>query len=112
VNTIGTQAFTNCPELTDVYCYAENVPNMKLTDYLSIFYTDAFYGSLIEYATLHVPTQSIDAYKSKEPWKKTSTSSFLSPLVLCTAKASQLKVKLSPLKMASLPLSVWYLDFC
>ena len=69
VNTIGTQAFTNCPELTDVYCYAENVPNMKLTDYLSIFYTDAFYGSLIEYATLHVPTQSIDAYKSKEPWK-------------------------------------------
>ena len=69
VNTIGTQAFTNCPELTDVYCYAENVPKMKLTDYLSMPYTDAFYGSLIEYATLHVPTQSIDAYKSKEPWK-------------------------------------------
>ncbi len=69
VNTIGTQAFTNCPELTDVYCYAENVPNMKLTDYLSIFYTDAFYGSYIEYATLHVPTTSIDAYKAKEPWK-------------------------------------------
>ena len=69
VNTIGTQAFTNCLELTDVYCYAENVPNMKLTDYLSISYTDAFYGSLIEYATLHVPTTSIDAYKAKEPWK-------------------------------------------
>ena len=69
VNTIGTQAFTNCLELTDVYCYAENVPNMRLTDYLSIFYTDAFYGSYIEYATLHVPTTSIDAYKAKEPWK-------------------------------------------
>ena len=69
VNTIGTQAFANCLELTDVYCYAENVPNMRLTDYLSIFYTDAFYGSLIEYATLHVPTTSIDAYKAKEPWK-------------------------------------------
>ena len=42
---------------------------MKLTDYLSIFYTDAFYGSYIEYATLHVPTASIDAYKAVEPWK-------------------------------------------
>ncbi len=68
VNTIGTQAFTNCPELADVYCYAENVPNMKLTDYLSIFYTDAFYGSYIEYATLHVPTASIEVYKATAPW--------------------------------------------
>lgn len=32
-------------------------------------YTDAFKESLIEYATLHVPTASIDAYKAKEPWK-------------------------------------------
>lgn len=31
--------------------------------------TDAFMDSFIEYATLHVPTASIDAYREKEPWK-------------------------------------------
>ena len=31
--------------------------------------TDAFQNSYIEYATLHVPTASIEAYKAKEPWK-------------------------------------------
>ena len=31
--------------------------------------TDAFQGSDIEYATLHVPAASIDAYKAVEPWK-------------------------------------------
>ena len=46
---------------------------MKLTDYLSIFYTDAFYGSYIEYATLHVPTTSIDAYNAQEPWRNFKT---------------------------------------
>ena len=60
VNKISTFAFANCSELTDVYCYAENVPS---TD------SDAFYGSHIYYATLHVPTASIDAYRAVEPWK-------------------------------------------
>jgi hypothetical protein len=53
-------AFTLCQELTDVYCYAVNVPNTNV---------NAFNSSLIEYATLHVPAQSIDAYKAAEPWK-------------------------------------------
>ena len=30
---------------------------------------DVFNGSLIEYATLHVPLASIEAYEEKEPWK-------------------------------------------
>ena len=88
VNTIGTQAFTNCLELTDVYCYAENVPNMRLTDYLSISYTDAFYGSLIEYATLHVPTTSIDAYKAKEPWKNFKSIMGLDGTIVETTKCA------------------------
>ena len=54
-------AFYNCPELTDVYCYAENVPNTDI---------DAFNDSYIEYATLHVPVGSVDAYKAAEPWSK------------------------------------------
>jgi len=47
--------------LTDVYCYAENVLDTDI---------DAFNDSYIEYATLHVPVGSIDAYKAKEPWSK------------------------------------------
>ena len=31
--------------------------------------TDVFQESYIEYATLHVPTTSIDAYKAVQPWK-------------------------------------------
>ena len=59
VSYIGS-AFNGCSELLDVYCYAENVP-----------WTDAyaFYNSYIEYVTLHVPANSVNAYKENEPWK-------------------------------------------
>ena len=60
IQSIKTQAFQNCSGLTDIYCYANNVPNTI---------TDAFESSYIEYATLHVPSQSVDAYKAKDPWK-------------------------------------------
>ena len=56
---IGSNSFTDCPELTDVYCYAENVPQTA---------SDAFDGSYIEYATLHVPAASIELYNAEEPW--------------------------------------------
>ncbi len=64
VKTINSLAFAYCPELTDVYCFTENVPSTN---------TNAFVGSYIEYATLHVPTASIDAYKAVEPWKNFKT---------------------------------------
>lgn len=60
IETIYEYAFASCPDLTDVYCYAEKVPNTN---------TDAFQDSYIEYATLHVPAASVNAYKDKEPWK-------------------------------------------
>jgi hypothetical protein len=60
VKKIGRQAFAYCKELTNVYCLTEEVPSTN---------TDAFQDSFIEYATLHVPTVSIDAYREKEPWK-------------------------------------------
>lgn len=58
--SIGLNAFASCPELTDIYCYAENVPFTN---------TLAFEGSYIDYTTLHVPDASIDLYKAAEPWK-------------------------------------------
>ena len=71
ISSIENGAFSNCPELTDVYCYAE-----KLTDRDPIWgesdglytHSNAFEGSYIEYATLHVPEGCLDAYKDVEPW--------------------------------------------
>jgi hypothetical protein len=59
VEEIGNSAFADCPELLDVYCYAENVPSTE---------RNLFDGSYPEYATLHVPDASVDSYKSTAPW--------------------------------------------
>jgi hypothetical protein len=68
VNIIGSYSFADCPELTDVFCYAEDVPIMKNFDNGKLT-IDAFSGSYIEYAILHVPTTSVSIYQSTEPWK-------------------------------------------
>ena len=60
IKYIGLSAFANCKNLEEVYCYAESVPQTN---------ADAFNGSYIEYATLHVPDASVNVYKQAEPWK-------------------------------------------
>ena len=60
VISVSWESFVNCKNLSEVYCYATNVPN---TD------SGAFSGSYIEYATLFVPSSSIEQYKATEPWK-------------------------------------------
>jgi hypothetical protein len=60
VKKIESNAFASCPEITDVYCYAEKVPQESY---------NAFTDSYIDYATLHVPEGSIEAYKKVSPWK-------------------------------------------
>ena len=68
VTRIVNNAFGYCPELADVYCLAANVPSM--VDHNGEYgATKAFQGSQIEYATLHVPLKSIEAYEEVEPWK-------------------------------------------
>ena len=64
VSRIYSNAFAGCYELTDVYCYAETVPG---TD------ANAFNGSYIEYATLHVPAGAINSYKATAPWSRFGT---------------------------------------
>ena len=59
VKNIKAHAFASCKNLTDVYCLVEKVPNTELS---------TFEDSYIEYATLHVPTNSIELYKAEEPW--------------------------------------------
>ena len=55
--------FFNCSDLTDVYCYIENLSNADV-DY------SAFANSYLEYTTLHVPGASLEAYKKKDPWSR------------------------------------------
>ena len=73
VKTIYQKAFAKCTELADMYCYAEKVPSIKLSEWLDYSCTDAFEGSYIEYATLHVPEVSIDDCRAVEPWKNFKT---------------------------------------
>lgn len=51
-------AMENCPEIADVYCYAEKVPNAS------------FKNSYIDNGTLHVPQSVIDEYKVSSPWSE------------------------------------------
>ena len=64
IKDIYKDAFANCVNLADVYCYATSVPSTNST---------AFNNSYIEYATLHVPEESIDSYKNTEPWSSFGT---------------------------------------
>ncbi len=58
---IGDYAFRGCSKITDVCCYAEEVP---WTDF------DVFQECPIGSATLHVPAKAIEQYRNVEPWNQ------------------------------------------
>ena len=64
VQSIESIAFKDCKNLETVSILTFNVPNTA---------SDAFDNSYIDYATLYVPDESIDAYKSAEPWSNFGT---------------------------------------
>ena len=57
---IGSIAFGFCTNLKDMYCYAEQVPEIG---------NDIFDYSNYTNATLHVPAASVDSYSNAEQWK-------------------------------------------
>ena len=63
MTSIGNQAFEDCRNIENVYCYAEEVPSAGY---------DAFDG-FSNYATLYVPASAIEAYKTIEPWSDFGT---------------------------------------
>ena len=60
LKTIGEQAFRWCRNLSNVYSYAEQVPN---TAY------GVFQDTNIGSATLYVPSSSVESYKAYSSWK-------------------------------------------
>ena len=59
LNFIDFYAFAYCYSLKDFYCSATSVPTT---------HDEAFYGTAVENATLHVPAALIDTYKTVAPW--------------------------------------------
>ena len=59
VTSIGGAAFGNCTNMTDVYCYAKDVPNTG---------DNAFDGTPTETSILHVPASAVEAYRAAWPW--------------------------------------------
>lgn len=62
LKTIEAHAFEYCERLHNVYCYAETPPST------SEFYGE-FIGCPLHEATLHVPVNSVEAYKEAIHWR-------------------------------------------
>ena len=60
VTCIEDSVFYSCSGINDIYCYAEQVPEIG---------KDVFLFSNYTYATLHVPATSLEAYKAANEWK-------------------------------------------
>ena len=101
VNHIFERAFADCPELTNVYCYAEKLTKEEKGGDGLYTYPNAFEGSYIEYATLHVPKGCLDAYKAVDPWKN-----FQSILEIVDAKVKLSKSEATIEKGKTLTLKV------
>ena len=59
MKAIAEKAFYSCTALTDVYCFAITLPDTE---------NNAFEKVKTENATLHVPSGSLEAYKTTTPW--------------------------------------------
>ena len=59
VTNIGISAFYGCSKLLDVYCLSETPPATS---------SNTFQTTVVEKATLHVPSSSISAYSGEAPW--------------------------------------------
>ena len=66
VKAVYGDAFYRCKDLEDVYCYAPTVPSCE---YAKGRGDDPFARADIQYATLHIPAQSIESYKTAKYWQ-------------------------------------------
>ena len=80
VTSIGTEAFYNCSGLTSVTCHAQNVPSTG---------TSVFYYVPQSTATLYVPAESVEAYKSASQWKNFGTILPITPTAVESLTADE-----------------------
>ena len=65
VRYIDDRVLADCSNLEEVYCLAKKVPFTS--------YANTFEKSYPEYMTLYVPAESLNDYKSTEPWSQFGT---------------------------------------
>lgn len=63
VTSIGLYAFYTCNSLAEVVCKAKVAPQLK---------SEAFSNDILSKATLYVPEESVESYKTDGEWKKFS----------------------------------------
>ena len=63
VTSIGLYAFNTCNSLAEVVCKAKVAPQLK---------SEAFSNDILSKATLYVPEESVESYKTDGEWKKFS----------------------------------------
>ena len=63
VTSIGLYAFNGCNSLAEVVCKAKVAPQLK---------SEAFSNDILSKATLYVPEESVESYKTDGEWKKFS----------------------------------------
>lgn len=73
VKNIDEGAFQICKNLEDVFCYSDQPPLCETQSYGYFVTVNPFKESYIEYATLHVPAESVNAYKETYPWNQFGT---------------------------------------
>ena len=64
MKSIGQASFSNCSGLKDVYCYAKEAPTV-----LTSAFSGYLYDNYLNNITLHVPSGTLDKYKSASTWK-------------------------------------------
>ena len=59
ITSVDDEVLNRCTSLTEVYCYAEEVPAAT---------ERAFQGASVSQAVLYVPAASVEAYRAASPW--------------------------------------------
>ena len=62
VTSIGNEAFCFCRGIKEIYCYAEETPEVKSS------YDGSFYGVDVSKVLLVVPDEAVEKYKAHEVW--------------------------------------------
>jgi hypothetical protein len=68
VNYIGEDAFMNCPNIMSITCFAITPPDAYCIAISNENINDEDYKSIYEQATLFVPYESLEAYRTHEEW--------------------------------------------
>lgn len=67
VEVLKQGAFAECRRLKDVYCYRKLLPNADYELFVTKYDSNSAKTDLSN-ATLHVPAESLEAYKTTKPW--------------------------------------------